>query len=205
MPTTPVYAFPYPSLSDSPNGPVQIQALAEAVENKIVAVDATNSTQSTDIATLQSTVNLLDVRNLGGRIAATAGVINAGITTTEVNIAKLGLTPTSVTINRVYLFVLTLSAQCSAGNDSFAVRVRKDTALSGTVVFAQAWITQVGGFTHERSFIYPWIATATDASADFFVSVQRVAGAGTMDVNGNSSSSFMIFEFTNTSEWVAVP
>jgi hypothetical protein len=205
MPTTPVYAFPYPSLSDSPNGPAQFQALAEAVENKIVAVDSVNSTQSSDISTLQSTVNLLDVRNLGGRIAATVGVINAGINTTEVNISKLGFTPTSVTINRVYVHVVTLSTQFSAGNDSFVVRVRKDTALSGTIVFSQAWISQVAGFTHDRSFIFPWIATATDASADFFVSLQRVAGTGTCDVNGSNASSYFILEMTNTSEWVSVP
>jgi hypothetical protein len=40
MGTTPVYAFPYPGVNDSPNGPSQVQALATAVENKIVLMDA---------------------------------------------------------------------------------------------------------------------------------------------------------------------
>jgi hypothetical protein len=36
-----LYNFPYPSLSDAPNGPAQIQALAQAVENKIAQMDTT--------------------------------------------------------------------------------------------------------------------------------------------------------------------
>lgn len=48
MGLTPVYGFPYPALTDSPNGPAQIQALAEAVEADLVVTDA-------NVATLQST------------------------------------------------------------------------------------------------------------------------------------------------------
>lgn len=35
MPNTPIYSFPYPALSDAPNGPSQMQALATAVENTV--------------------------------------------------------------------------------------------------------------------------------------------------------------------------
>lgn len=51
MPTTVLYNFPYPALSDAPNGPVQIQALAQAVENKISTID-----NSIAIATLAPAV-----------------------------------------------------------------------------------------------------------------------------------------------------
>lgn len=37
MPTTPVFGFPFPSLTDAPDGPTQIGALATAVENTLVA------------------------------------------------------------------------------------------------------------------------------------------------------------------------
>lgn len=40
MPNTPVYGLPYPSLSEPPDGPDQIQALAEAVEAELVRIDA---------------------------------------------------------------------------------------------------------------------------------------------------------------------
>lgn len=47
MPTTPIFAFPYPSLTDAPNGAAQIQALAQAVETSL------NSTNS-NVTTLQT-------------------------------------------------------------------------------------------------------------------------------------------------------
>jgi hypothetical protein len=37
---TPIYGFPYPSISDSPNGPAQLQALAEAVEADLSNTDS---------------------------------------------------------------------------------------------------------------------------------------------------------------------
>lgn len=40
MPTTPTYGLPYPALSDAPNGPSQIQALATEVEVELTRVDA---------------------------------------------------------------------------------------------------------------------------------------------------------------------
>lgn len=48
MGLTPVYGFPYPALTDSPNGPAQLQALAEAVEADLVTTDA-------NVAVLQGT------------------------------------------------------------------------------------------------------------------------------------------------------
>ncbi len=41
MPSTPTYGLPYPALSDPPNGPAQIQALAEEVETELTRIDAT--------------------------------------------------------------------------------------------------------------------------------------------------------------------
>lgn len=38
--TTPTYGFPYPTASDTPAGHTQMQALAESLEAKIVAMDA---------------------------------------------------------------------------------------------------------------------------------------------------------------------
>ena len=49
MPVTPIYSFPYPALTDPPNGAAQIQALAEAVETEIDSLDAS---QSATVATL---------------------------------------------------------------------------------------------------------------------------------------------------------
>lgn len=40
MPTTTVYNLRYPALSDAPDGPAQIQALADDVEAELIRVDA---------------------------------------------------------------------------------------------------------------------------------------------------------------------
>lgn len=205
MPTTPVYSFPYPSLSDPPNGPAQFQALATAVENKIITIDSTDATQNSNISTLQTTVNTLNMRSLGGRIAVAAGVITGGVTTTETNIPRLAFENSVIQSARVYLFNVTLSAQFSIGSDSFTIRIRKDTALSGTVIASTAWISQVAGFTHDRTFVIPWVAPAGDADADFYVSIQRIAGSGIADINGNGSSSFWIYEVTTPTDWISVP
>lgn len=40
MPATPKYALPYPTLDDPPNGPAQLQSLAQATENAIPTLNA---------------------------------------------------------------------------------------------------------------------------------------------------------------------
>jgi hypothetical protein len=50
MPTTPIFAFPYPALTDAPNGAAQIQALAEAVETELNATNA-------DVTAVQTVTN----------------------------------------------------------------------------------------------------------------------------------------------------
>lgn len=204
MGVTPVYAFPYPELTDPPNGPSQIQALATAVENKFVTVDSTVSSHTSSISTLQTTVNTLNLRSLGGRIVTTAGVINAGITTTEVNVTKAAFENSTITSGRVYIFTFTFSAQFTTANDSFLIRIRKDTALSGTVLVTWAIIPQVSGFSHYVTQRRPWIAPASDADADFYISFQRIAGSGSCDINGNSETTFFIEEVVGPTDWISV-
>lgn len=40
MPVTPTYGIPYPSLSDAPDGPAQLEALADEVEVELTRLDA---------------------------------------------------------------------------------------------------------------------------------------------------------------------
>lgn len=50
MGTTPIYAFPYPGVGDSPHGPNQIQGLAEAVETSLAAEATTRAAADTAAA-----------------------------------------------------------------------------------------------------------------------------------------------------------
>lgn len=57
MPVTPLYALPYPSLSDAPHGPSQLQALAEEVEAELQRIDAVDASQAASITALQQQVD----------------------------------------------------------------------------------------------------------------------------------------------------
>lgn len=50
MPNTPIYSFPYPALTDAPNGAAQIQALAQAVETTLNTQVSTLSANATTLA-----------------------------------------------------------------------------------------------------------------------------------------------------------
>lgn len=205
MATTPVYGFPYATLADPPNGPAQELALAQAIENKIISVDSTDASQNASISAINLTLGTLNMRSLGGRIATTAGAINSGITTTEVNIAKIQFENSIIVSGRIYVFHVVLSGQVTAANDSFQLRIRKDTPLSGTILVGQALITQVSGFTHYANVHRPWVAPSSDADADFYVSLQRIAGTGSFDVNGNSETIFWIDEIVSPTDWQSIP
>lgn len=40
MPNTPVYSFPYPALTDSPNGPTEMQSMALSIESTIQTLNS---------------------------------------------------------------------------------------------------------------------------------------------------------------------
>ena len=145
------------------------------------------------------------LRPLAGRIVTTAGQINTAIAGTEIDIAKLAVTGRPTRNGGFYRFLVNLSAQFTVGGDAFTVRVRKDTAVTGTVVATWSWISRVSGLTEARSLTLPWKATADNASTSFFVSVQRAAGTGTCDINGQRLTSFEITDCTSdTTVWAEV-
>lgn len=137
------------------------------------------------------------IRRLGSRGTDTPGVQVAGIGATETNIPKLAFENSAVVNDRWYDLALDLSAQFSAADNSFMVRVRKDTALIGAVVAQWEWVTTTAGFTHTKMFRKLWKCTADDADFDAYVSIQRISGAGTCDLNGAGNSTFSISEDTD--------
>jgi hypothetical protein len=68
---TPVYGFPYPALTDAPNGPAQIQALAEAVEADLVTTDNA-------VAALAAEVHFGDVGTYPNVAQDTSGTTTSG-------------------------------------------------------------------------------------------------------------------------------
>jgi len=222
MPVTPTYNFPYPALSDSPNGPAQIGALALAVEDELERIDNAILPQVPWVSSLASIVNpisgmvayLTTTRNfyryvgsatwvllgtIGGRLLTGAGFVHTTSGTTELNLTKLALENTRTESGTWYTLNLNLfynNATVAAG-DSFLIRVRKDTALSGTVI-AEFVVRPESPDTFDgsRTFAQPWFSGAQDLDADFYVSAQRQAGTGTLAFYGGSRTAFWIDEKT---------
>jgi hypothetical protein len=88
MGTTPIYGFPYPGVNDSPNGPAQIQALAEAVEADLATTDAAATALSARVTGLLTSVEgVMSGPALGMANAAASDIPGAtvSVTTTGAN------------------------------------------------------------------------------------------------------------------------
>lgn len=86
MPTTPVYAIPYPSLTDAPNGAAQMQALAVAVEAALASlpqgfISTVDKTLTTAIGTSMTDLIVLTFPVVAGRQYEIKGFGNGTQTT----------------------------------------------------------------------------------------------------------------------------
>lgn len=90
MPSTPVYALPYPALSDPPNGPAQVGSLATATEAGLTTVNANANTNARTYPRLLS-ARLVSNQTLG----AVADVTGCTLTFTTAQTNTLVL----VTVN----------------------------------------------------------------------------------------------------------
>lgn len=172
MGVTPVYGFPYPALTDSPDGPAQIQALAEAVEADLQVTDA-------NIATLNA-LGPTYTKLLGGqRRTADTGDINT-VETQFLSAGSISLPASSwITVDVICtLFV-------SVGSDDFHFKIR-ETNVGGTLV-AQAispkFATAAVPYEFQYSFRYK---TTTAESKTWIASVVRFSGSGNIVLQGGT-------------------
>lgn len=136
MPFTPIYGIPYPALSDPPNGPSQMQALALEVENEIARVDGVDATQNANIAALQSatTVSTFFVRNTVAQ-SVNSGAFTALTFNTDDNDSDNGHSTVSntdrYTVQKSGLWMV--SAGVSFVGNATGIRIARIT-LNGNVV-----------------------------------------------------------------------
>lgn len=120
--TTPTYAFPYPTAGDTPAGHTQIQALAVAVENKLITNDA-------------SITSLLAGGQPKGSQVGYAEITTSSATWNSATKVVTNLTTTFTGITgAVYEIEADFTWQCAtaSNNDAFAIGWRLGGA--GTVV-----------------------------------------------------------------------
>lgn len=143
-------------------------------------------------------------RVIAGRQVITAGTFQATVTA-EVTLTKLNVTGLRTYSGTWYQMAGTIQGQASTANDSFYVRVRKDTPLTGTVVALGILVIDVGAFTHQINFSSPWKATVDNAATAFYVSLGRAGGTGYFDVVGDRATNFWITELpADASVWSEV-
>lgn len=146
---------------------------------------------------------------LGGRIIDQAGFIGTTSGTVEKDFAKLALEGRRIVSGRVYELHLNLfwNFATVATGDSYIVRIRKDTPLTGTVI--AEWVIRpvdASAFDESESFEQPWRCTATDTNGRFYVSITRVAGTGTLSLNGDKKTAFWVVDRgSDTAVWASVP
>jgi len=87
---TPIYSLPYPSLTDAPNGPAQIQSLAEEVETELARIDSGLNTNTANIATNTTTLARLGIVAWGNRTSPSSTV-----TTTITGVLRIDDIPVS--------------------------------------------------------------------------------------------------------------
>lgn len=137
MPNTPVYALPYPALSDPPNGPAQIGSLATATEAGLTTVNSNANTKGPGHRLVANTV------------LTTATGTFAG---TELNL--MSTTWTSAGASEVYRIEFKGNFSSGTGTPNINVTMRWKT---GNVVVANtdAYIDGVGNYPLVINTGYP--------------------------------------------------
>lgn len=127
------------------------------------------------------------------RILDDAGTYLTTSGTDQLNLAKLAVENINVLVSRTYNFMLKLYIESPTANDDFFIRVRKDDPSTGTILEEWPWILQRSGLDHAATFFGSWVATGGDVDGDFYVTVQRVDGTGTIAIQGDRKTKFKMW------------
>jgi len=173
--TTTNYAFPYPSMSDSPAGGTQIQNLATAVDTALDTVDdrldvaeATIVTHTGNITTLQD-----ETRFRKATTVSTSNSSNVGATEAVLR---------SVTFNAVsgqrYEIRFNGSMLTDVSGDTNILRIREDNLAGTQLRLSQVYLFNASSSGYLVSMTTEWTASST-ASKTMVLTSQRNAGTGT--------------------------
>lgn len=169
MGVTSTYSFPYPGLIDAPNGPSQVQALAEALDTEVARVDA-------DIAALLP-ASVVDTQNTIGTTTATThsatltGGTACGVAFTAPASGKINITNTCEAFNSGSGFA----------NCSYEIRTGASIG-SGTIVTAVSFdhATQNTGTSPVRASVtQPWTGLTPSLSYNVRQMFRVNSGTGT--------------------------
>jgi hypothetical protein len=140
-----------------------------------------------------------------GRVLTQAGTYFTTSAATVADLPKLTISDLAVTAGRWYEFSIRIQGNASVANDQFSFKVR--TAAAGGTVLAEMryQVGNVTAFTDQKILKRYWKAPTTNSAMDFYVSVERTAGSGTLAIHGQSESYFSITDVGDVASIVEVP
>lgn len=195
MPTTPIFSLRYPTSAFPADVPTDMTNLATDVDNQLNSVNGTLTTSANSRSKI-----------LRGNILVQAGSYLVTSGATELALPKLSLTSVTAPSGWGLVFAINLRVSGGAGGyssaDVFEFRVRQTTAVSGTLL-ASARFNPIANFQNNVSFALPWITTGSIVADSFHLSVARVTGGGTIQVesNGGGNSSFSVALSNDNTVW----
>lgn len=127
----------------------------------------------------QKTIKSIEV-GVAGTLYTTSG-------TTELNLPRFAMSSLQLVNGGLYELMTHLELQNSVATDRYNLILRHTTALTGTLV--SDWVIPAAVGTTQYVYVnWDDIISAADQTLNYFLSVQRLAGAGTLSVLGQGSS-----------------
>lgn len=163
MGTTPIYGLPYPGILDPPNGPNQVQLLAEAAEGKFVTSDASVANLATSIGTYRK---LVGVERLTS---------NTGAFATETAILEVVGAPIPANTFYVVEFVSYYNVSVAGAKWIYRFKNSAGNTLIKDVVDDQGGL--MAGVPLQTRFELSDVTTAAQ-SRSLYVTVERYSGGG---------------------------
>lgn len=129
---------------------------------------------------VEKTLDSVEV-GVAGAIATTAG-------TTELNITQMAIGPVALVAGGLYRWDIRLTLQATVATDTYRFRIRRDTALTGTVV--TDWSIPAANTTGVTAFVSwdNYISSVVDPAVSYFASLTRTTGTGTLTLYGQTST-----------------
>lgn len=142
-----------------------------------------------DLDPLVSNINGLrnSTRLLRGKWIQKAGNIATGLGDPETNIPDMSLDNVSTINGQYYAFIYNIYLNCTGPSNSWFIRVRQGTALTGAVVISTMYVSVSAGVDDSKCFVLPWKATSTQTNS-YYLSTDRLVGSGTLSIRGDGQS-----------------
>lgn len=170
MGTTANYLFPFPELTDSPNGPAQIGALATAVDTSLKTVE-----------------NSITTKAYATKVANQSGGGQQIVTTSTVDLAGATLSVTTPVASTNVLIVGVFDVESTGGTDIF-VGTCNISGGFGTAAGECHWLGAGRGTVSQQ-----WLVTLTTPQLwTIKLQVTKVNNSDSVAVNANSHSKIIV-------------